>query len=405
MWYDLQLFLFVFVAHGVLLCSETTSSTETAPTPSQRNDTTLKAISVFLSPGRKTLTSHVTNYRCYIRYCNCFLDHVDCYWPQHRWRVIPRVPSITRHLRIRNANLQTLTRHTLFNLLHVQLLSLALDWNNITHVTADAFEDLLNLTSLTLRGNPIPGPALRACFFSILNPSFSVLVLDNTRLASIPDDFFDGLANRKISRLTLDNNHITIFNNAAFAKFASVQTLRLRNNRISELNLSSRAHIVKLVLDRNMITELPDFCLNKSTHETIEKPASAIENLTVLDLGQNEFHELPKKKFLRDCLPDLQALYVRFCTRLKTLENNFISDLPKIRTLRLLQLPSLVRYEPFAFNSTTLEKLAIIHNRKIDYHSINVSEIFQRLPRLKVSNCISLNLTDTHGSCSRFYQI
>ena len=387
MWCGLQLLSSMFMLLGVLLCSGTRWSTESSPTPSlSGNNTTSSASSWIMSFGKKNRTSFTLGDRCNTWDCTCFRkDHVDCDATRHGLRVIPRVPSNTRYFRMRRANLQTVSRHTLSNLSYVPLVFLGLDFNNITHITADAFRDLVNLISITLRGNRIPASTLSACFFSIVSPSLGTLALDNMNLAATPEDMFEGLAGRRVRTLSLDNNHITTFNNAAFARFAKVINLRLRGNQISELSLPSRAHVGKIVLSRNLLTEVPDFCLKRAENETNGKPTNAFEYLVSLDLGENQFQYLPKKRFSRDCLPDLEKLYIRSCPGLRVLENNLISDLPKIRSLALVNLTSLTRYEPFAFNSSTLIKLSLVRNRRINYRSVQISEIFQRLPKLKVS--------------------
>lgn len=387
MWCGLQLLSFMFMLLGVLLCSGTRWSTESSPTPSpSRNNTTSSAPSWLLSSGKKNLTSFTLGDRCNTWDCTCFRkDHVDCEATRHGLRIIPKVPSNTRYFRMWRANLQTVSRHTLSNLSYVPLVNLGLDFNNITHITADAFQDLVNLTSITLRGNRIPASTLRACFFSIVSPSLSTLALDNMNLAATPDGLFDGLAGKRVRMLSLDSNHITAFNNAAFARFAKITTLRLRDNQISELSLSSRAHVSKIVLSRNLLTEVPDFCLKRAENETSGKPTNAFEHLVSLDLGENQLQHLSKKRLSRDCLPDLEKLYIRSCPGLRVLENNLISDLPKVRYLALANLTSLRRYEPLAFNSSTLMKLLMMRNRAINYRSVQISEIFRRLPKLKVS--------------------
>ncbi|PVD34271.1 hypothetical protein C0Q70_05540 [Pomacea canaliculata] len=309
--------------------------------------------------------------------CDCSKKkkQASCCGRQYKLRHIPRVPAYVTTFRLWMASLGELTKEKLGNLSNYHIKTMDLQNNRIMILDNDTFVLFTHLESLDLGSNPISAVMLRDAFYSIGSSKFVALRLDSMFIYDLPDNFFDAFQNKSFDIISIANNSLTTFNARTFSPFRSVIRLILSDNSIYSFVLNNTVYAKKLHLERNVLTSLPLLCSSNG--------GLVFPNLFSLYLGGNPFKSVSAGILRGLCLPKLHKLDISSSIVLKSLGNNFVADLPMLVNLMAGNMASLSRYEPFCFNSSSLEKLFLKGNKVWDYGTIVPGEIFAHAPNLK----------------------
>ena len=317
--------------------------------------------------------------------CDCNGPKARCTGWHRRWQYLPRLPATIRDFRMMRAKLPNMTRSMLANLSNFDLTVMNLTFNQISYIEPEAFADFVKMESLDLSGNPIPMLQLKATLKGITSTSVHTLTLNKMGLTFIPDDFFDMFFNKTFRKVDLKQNYLRSFNNAIFAVFRLVKIVDLCQNEISEVNMTARINIRRLILKENSFQHFPDLCLHHSPTTGEAGYFRAFYHLDSIYIANNPFKRIHSGVLRGTCLPLLKKLDISWSTTLKTLENNFVADLPQLRHLMVNHMTNLDRYEPYAFNSSSLKILTLDQNRNLGKDVVDIQHVFRYCPNLEVS--------------------
>ncbi|XP_076447010.1 toll-like receptor 2 [Babylonia areolata] len=285
-----------------------------------------------------------------------------------------------------SASLPNLTHGVMTQLSNNKIRILNLASNNISRLESDTFADFPNLMFLDLSGNQIPVKHLQIGLKSINSLGLKTLVLERMGLTTLPDNFFEMFTSRSLDRISLAENHLTSFNSAVFAPFEKIGNVNLRRNQMFRVNISTRQSIAKLNLGENIFFNFPDLCLYDSTGSS----TNTFPGLRSLHMDINNFRRIPSDVLRGICFPHLVKLDISASQNLYKLENNFISQLPRFERL-LADRSRFAKYEPFAFNSSSLKRLSLNDNRAIKSWGVDVNHLFKHCPKLE-----ELSISDTN---------
>ncbi|XP_037295021.1 chaoptin-like [Manduca sexta] len=167
-----------------------------------------------------------------------------------------------------------------------RLQKLILSSNNIEKITGKPFYFLSNLESLDLSNNQLTN--VDELFQFELHPNkLFKLSLAYNRIEELPGDVFEELTS--LIELDLSYNKITNINEEPFSNLTSLETLRLNNNLIKNLNGAvNNLHILKnLYLRDNQIQNIDVQSLKIITH------------LETFDVSRNQLEKINSIVFLR----------------------------------------------------------------------------------------------------------
>ena len=187
----------------------------------------------------------------------------------------------------------TLTRHHLQGLHEVTQLNL--NYNALTALPEDLFQDMSNLTRLELTNNKLELP--RTIFRPV--PKLEVLELGANNLTYLEPGIFKNLT--KLRLLNLWSNRLQNLTRAVFSDVPNLESLDLHSNGLVNLT--------------------PDIFADLSRIKTV-------------NLVSNEFVAIPQQLFLGT--PAIQKLHLSYNRRsLKTLPKGLLSNLTNLREVYL----------------------------------------------------------------------
>lgn len=262
------------------------------------------------------------------------------------------------------------------NLSNFELTGINLTVNQISTISSDAFADFPKLNLLDLSYNPIPVLQIQACLKGMTSAVLRSLFLGSMKIASLPENFFQTFFNKTFKKVDLQNNTLKLFNNTDFAPFWKLDVLDLLGNQISDVSMTVVTGISSLILEQNHFQGFPDLCLHRSSATGEAGESSAFWQLRSIYMVSNPVRKIDPAVLRGQCLPHLLKLDLSNSLYLETLQDNFIADLPRLSTLMLNSLKSLKRYEPKAFNSSSLTTLSLTQNRRLDKDVLRVNETF-----------------------------
>lgn len=328
--------------------------------------------------------------KCDVHCCNCKGIQAKCEVRNgQKVNYLPRLPAKIRDFWMVGADLQNLTRSMMANLSNFDITAMNLIRNTVSYIEATAFADFPKLESLDLSGNPIPMQELHAALRGITSTFMHTLTLGAMELASLPDDFFGMFLNKTFKKVNLQQNHLKSFNNAIFAAFWEVGVIDISSNELSEVNMTAQVNTGKLILRDNEFQQFPDLCLHRSPTTGKTGYFRAFHSLTAIFISDNPFKQIHPSTLRGDCLPSLKKLDISGSDPLKTLEDNFIADLPKLEDI-VVDRMKLKRYERYAFNSSSLKSLSLSENERLDRKVVDIPNMFSYCPNLEVSLTLSL---------------
>ena len=305
--------------------------------------------------------------------CNTTTHLASCYFINES---IPAVPYYIYSVKIFLGTFSTLTKKTFNSIAKNHILDLFItSFIKIEHVNADAFEDLIYLTSLDLSGNIIDINSLKVSLLSLTNRQFSLLRfqsmgwtdmsirlfsgapqnigevdMSHNEQITVSNGMFDGL--EKLSYLRFAHNSM-VKCSESFKQLISLLRLDLSGNRIATCNIDFLPVTLKeLDLAANLLTRIPNFCSsngssimpslkylyleNNIIHFIINDTLSCLTSLITIDLHANSIPNVPSN-FLPQNLKELHLGSNRitsiqdFCSS----NGNGTSILPFLRILSL----------------------------------------------------------------------
>ena len=361
------------------------------------------------------------------------------------------VPNLPQNLQIldlsENFKIQSLRKDSFDGLKRLQ--HLILNDCEIYTVDDDAFVDQSDLIDLQMNGNPLYEVP------SFLPPSLNTISMQDNRIRFIgvgesPTNPFRNLT--RLERLLLQRNWISSIGDTVFKSMTSLRELDLSVNRLNKIPSFLPKSLMILELGGNMLTQIsPDSGftsvlnnpflqlpylsqLGLSNNSLANFPARILQEnrqLSILDLSQNDFTEIPNiystarlelnldenrirdldENAFKNCA-DVKKLFLNSnqisrvvgasigqLKQLKTLElrGNVLRDLPIFVSSRLVNIDlsyNMIQYiTPTTFNdSKSLSKINLENN---ELSQIQES-VFKFLPRLRFlflgsNNIIELN--------------
>ncbi|CAB1420033.1 unnamed protein product [Pleuronectes platessa] len=274
--------------------------------------------------------------------------------------------------------------------------------NHIASIQLDLLKDYVSMEFLVLSNNRLTDGAVEGAFEGI--PALKRLYLDRNLLESIPTDLPFSL-----EELRLDNNHVGVMSEDAWARCPGLLVLSLSNNSLgngsdslAEAVLSPLGNLRTLNLNHNQLTLVPmglplsikELYLKGNVIEQFRAGAfNGISELVVLDLSANR---LTNKGLLRESLLNtthLESLNLegnrlkqvpRHLPRsLKTLnlEGNLISSIKKaaFSTVKNLEHLGLARNKIFKVAIGAFRMLPVLH--QLDLCNNTLRQVPRQLPQ------------------------
>nr|XP_019947768.1 PREDICTED: uncharacterized protein LOC109632776 isoform X1 [Paralichthys olivaceus] len=282
--------------------------------------------------------------------------------------------------------------------------------NHIDSIQLDLLNEYVSMEFLVLSNNRLTDGSIEGAFEGI--PALKRLYLDRNLLESVPTDLPFSL-----EELRLDNNHIGVMSEAAWARCPGLLVLSLSNNSLGNGSeslpnavLSPLCNLRTLNLNHNQLTLVPlglplsikELHLKGNLIAQFRRGAfDGISELVVLDLSANR---LTNKGFLRESLLNtthLESLNLegnrlkqvpRHLPRsLKTLnlEGNLISSIKKaaFSTVRNLEHLGLARNKIFKVALGAFRMLAVLHQLDLCHNTL------RQVPRQLPQGLHSVSLT------------
>ncbi|KAK6185131.1 hypothetical protein SNE40_007430 [Patella caerulea] len=286
---------------------------------------------------------------------------------------IPVLPKTTTRLKLRNNHLEILNVETLKNISNNQLTYLDVSKNRIKKIDSDFIGVFKRLQTLDLNVNPLTNEELKTSMKNI-STSLQKLFISGLTLSHFDDDLLKPLNGSKITVLGLSNNSFHDFNGGhIFNYLKHLTTLYLSYNHINNFNASRSYSLKQLSLSRNDLTEVPPFC---------STAGALFPNLEQLYIDQNCISVLNMNNL--NCLDNLILLNISE-TRIETLGSNTFNKLKRLSALSAHYMESFNYIEPFAFNSSSLEKINIRDNNlQFKVPKMDISLVFSGCPNLKI---------------------
>ncbi|XP_035003657.2 uncharacterized protein LOC118101779 [Hippoglossus stenolepis] len=274
--------------------------------------------------------------------------------------------------------------------------------NHIDSIQLDLLNEYVSMEFLVLSNNRLTDGAIEGAFEGV--PALKRLYLDRNLLESIPTDLPFSL-----EELRLDNNHVGVMSEAAWARCPGLLVLSLSNNSLGNRSeslanavLSPLCNLRTLNLNHNQLTLVPmglplsikELYLKGNLIEQFRAGAfNGISELVVLDLSANR---LTNKGLLRESLlntTSLESLNLegnrlkqvpRHLPRsLKTLnlEGNLISSIKKaaFSTVKNLEHLGLARNKIFKVAIGAFRMLPVLHQLDLCHNTLR--QVPRQLPQ------------------------
>lgn len=212
--------------------------------------------------------------------------------------------------------------------------------NHINSIQLDLLSEYISMEFLVLSNNQLTDGAIEGAFEGV--PALKRLYLDRNLLQSVPTDLPVSL-----EELRLDNNHLGVMSEAAWARCPGLLVLSLSNNTLGNGSLSLPNAVLSplcnlrtLNLDHNQLTSVPqrlplsikELYLKGNLIEQFRGGVfDGVSDLMVLDLSANR---LTNKGLLRESLVNATHL------ESLNLEGNRLKQVPQHlpRSLKTLNL-------------------------------------------------------------------
>ncbi|KAL3848384.1 hypothetical protein ACJMK2_019244 [Sinanodonta woodiana] len=324
-----------------------------------------------------SLTLSKADVQCPEPQCKCKNTTVTCTDLSY----IPPLPNSTNILIFDKDSLPSLSRNSFSNITHLMITTLKLSKCAIENISFDALSDFKSkLEILDLSGNTDINKQQLSLSLKQLS-RINVLTLNQINMGYIKSNYFKGMEESKLTAIHLQNNNFQTIRDQEFKVFQHLIRLDLSKNVISYAKLSGLSSLIFLKLNSNMLTKVPDFCVNG---------VSKFPKLRVLKLMRNLIETLNKESW--SCLKSLTDLHLDN-NPITDLDDNVFSQVIKLRKL-YLQSMQIKHISKFAFNNSNLQILFLRHCC-IKFRKINVDyeNLFYWCPNLR---SLILDFIDLH---------
>ncbi|XP_045174915.2 insulin-like growth factor-binding protein complex acid labile subunit [Mercenaria mercenaria] len=276
--------------------------------------------------------------------------------------IFRNLPGV-QHLALQNNNISHISAASFSSL--DQLIELRLSDNMIRFLSPNVFSQLVNLEYLFLNGNKLSG--LHVLVLRRLK-HLEYLDLSRNNFRTFSDSVFDGAVN--LQELLINENQIWYIRSRWFEKLSKLRRLEIRANVITRIDPSSF----------NTLTSLEDLYLSANIINIISNEAFRnLSKLKNLDLGTNDINKLEPECFAGlDALDNLDLSV----NRLSFINNKTFTSTPLLRALHLSK-NSIKDIEEAA-----LHPLAALQELDLSYNKLKAveSKTFTGLMELKEVN-------------------
>ncbi|CAC5366669.1 unnamed protein product [Mytilus coruscus] len=314
--------------------------------------------------------------------CKCANAEATCSYLHY----IPKLPPNITELKLTNNSFSLINRISFMNISSINIRILYFENNSIEILKEDAFDDFKNIIKLSIINEKLLNTtSLKSSFQSLTIGTIRMLELEKNDWNGLPEDMFYYLSGANIA-LSLRNNLFHKLNSSVFLPIANLRKLQVEENEIVNVDLNGLMTTGSLDLSNNNIYAIPKFCNNSD--ETF------VPQLKNLSLAYNAIRKISKESF--KCLDNLKHLNLDG-NRFRSLDNNVLALLHNLTKLTIGDNRQLKAIAPFAFNSSSLQKLHLYRNnfryskKKIREKRFNPQTIFQTIP-----NLTELDLSHNH---------
>ncbi|KAI4802989.1 hypothetical protein KUCAC02_006552 [Chaenocephalus aceratus] len=288
--------------------------------------------------------------------------------------------------------------------------------NHIDVIQLDLLNEYVSMEFLVLSNNRLKDETIEGAFEGI--PALKRLYLNKNLLISVPADL-----PMSLEELRLDNNHLSVMSEAAWARCPGLLILSLSNNSLGNGSaflrnavLSPLSSLRTLNLDHNQLTSVPlglplsikQLYLKGNLIEQFRGGAfNGRSELMVLDLSSNR---LTNKGLLKDSLLNathleslnlegnrLKQVPQHLPSSLKTLnlEGNLISSIKKMvfGTLKNLEHLGLARNTIFKVAPGAFKTLPVLHQLDLCHNTLR--QVPRQLPKALHSLALTHNKIQT----------
>ncbi|XP_071057882.1 prolargin [Pseudochaenichthys georgianus] len=288
--------------------------------------------------------------------------------------------------------------------------------NHIDVIQLDLLNEYVSMEFLVLSNNRLKDETIEGAFEGI--PALKRLYLNKNLLISVPADL-----PMSLEELRLDNNHLSVMSEAAWARCPGLLILSLSNNSLGNGSeflrnavLSPLSSLRTLNLDHNQLTSVPlglplsikQLYLKGNLIEQFRGGAfNGRSELMVLDLSSNR---LTNKGLLKDSLLNathleslnlegnrLKQVPQHLPSSLKTLnlEGNLISSIKKMvfGTLKNLEHLGLARNKIFKVAPGAFKTLPVLHQLDLCHNTLR--QVPRQLPKALHSLALTHNKIQT----------
>ncbi|KAG2470865.1 OMD protein, partial [Polypterus senegalus] len=296
----------------------------------------------------------------YIQYTNECASECFCpptypyamYCDNRKLKAIPNVPQHIRHLYIQFNDIETLSASAFVNATSLRDINLSNNKIRSSQVDRGLFAKMKNLAHLHLEHNylvDIPAP---------LPSSLQRLFLGFNQISKISADAFQDLVN--VTMLDLCGNKLTdsVFKGKILLKMKSLMQINLCHNKLKVMP-ELPASVMQLSLENNSISSIPEGYFKK------------IPNLMSLRLSYNKLQDLPYNIFNLSSLMELNLGYNQLSKTFfipRSLEHLYLNDNEFLATLKRIDLSGnlIEEIEDGAFSKLPLlEELSLAENRLV----------------------------------------
>ncbi|ESO93115.1 hypothetical protein LOTGIDRAFT_232844 [Lottia gigantea] len=298
-------------------------------------------------PSRVPCVNSTTNQSV----CLCSSDgtFTDC--SRRNLTFFPIVPLETKTLNMSGNSLKNLDQDSLTNIstLSKSLKSLDISKNNISYIENGSLSNFTVLKILNVSVNHISNIAIEN-LTSGISTQLEHLILEGLQLKELPYLSMPHLNNTRLSTFSVKNNSIRkVSTTDVFQSLKKLKYLDLSFNSIRHILIEHSESLESFSLSSNELTGIPHCCKN----------GTKFPNLTWLFLDDNCIHDLHTDRL--DCLDKLELLNIS-ATKIRRVSTNSFAGFKSLQRLTLERTDSLRYLEPYAFNSSSLERVYIRFN-------------------------------------------
>ena len=267
-----------------------------------------------------------------------------------------------QQLILAGTNLTSLDNDTFRHMRNSALKQLNMKKCNLHCISRGAFRPLVKITELVLSDNPLSSSALHEALYGLQGAPLRELVMSNLHLGELSATLFEGLGDTNITQVWLQNSGIASVKKGAFRKLQKLTRLHLNTNKIT-------------LFEDRVFEDLPDLVyLNLEDNNIVDLPSATRvglwPGLSVLDLDMNSIKHINYESLKG--YTNLTKLYLRHNNIYKISDDAF-KPLSRLTTLDLRE-NRISRLSPGTFDPLTRLEILLLAKNDI---TLETSSLFQ----------------------------